>query len=459
MNLNKLLSSFTFRYSLLYIALLSVLVTVVLAVVYAVYSYQTTNEILGAIDREFQALRGSYERAGRDGVDDFLQQRSQEGKFSQFYYLLADSQRDHLVGNLSEWPRLTRYPRGWLSFDVDVLQKDGNDSDAGRNYVGRSAVLPGGERLLVARDYQDVRSYYELIAGLLLRGMLVMVCLGTVGGALVSLSLLRRVELINRSIETIMTGDLSERIPLMRRGGDFDLLVKNLNLMLDRIESLMTGLRQVSDNIAHDLRTPLTRLRNNLAQLQTELGPAGEEKVEGMIEEADNLLATFFALLRIARIESGSGRSHWKDVHLNVLLQDVVELYEPLCAEKGQQIHLSLLGEVRLSADGDLLFQMFSNLVDNAIKYTPAGGVIRLGAARDGRTVSAHVSDSGPGIPVAERAKVLQRFYRGEASRSQLPGNGLGLSLVAAVVKLHNGEIRLEDNRPGLRVFIRIPVV
>lgn len=458
MKLNKLLSSFTFRYSLLYIALLSVSVTVVLAIVYALYSYQTTNDILGAIDREFQALRTSYERGGIKGVDEFLQRRSQEGKFSQFYYLLADSQREHLVGNLSEWPQLTRYPRGWLSFDADVLQEDEGEGDAGRSYVGRSATLPSGDRLLVARDYQDVRSYYELIAGVLLRGLLVMICLGTVGGALVSLSLLKRVELINRSIETIMTGDLSERIPLMRRGGDFDLLVENLNLMLDRIEFLMAGLRQVSDNIAHDLRTPLTRLRNNLAQLQAELGPSGGEAVEGMIEEADNLLATFFALLRIARIESASDRSHWKEVNLNVLLQDVVELYEPLCAEKEQTIHLSLLGEVTLWADGDLLFQMFSNLLDNAIKYTPRGGVIRLGAAKDGRQVSAHVSDNGPGIPADERVKAFQRFYRGEASRSVLPGNGLGLSLVAAVVKLHQGEVRLEDNQPGLRVFIRLPV-
>jgi signal transduction histidine kinase len=457
MKLNKLLSSFTFRYSLVYITVLSVSVTVVLAIVYAFTSYKFTNEILGAIEREFVELRSSYDSGGETGVREFLEERTGQGKLSVYFFMLADNEGNKLVGNLRDWPPLKEYPRGWRSFDIDLLQEDYTVTDSRHNYVGKSVVLADGNRLLVARNYHDIRTYYRLIAGGLIRGMLVIIALGTVGGALVSLSFLKRVESINRSIATIMTGNLSERIEPMRRGGDFDRLVHNLNNMLDRIEFLMVGMKQVSDNIAHDLRTPLTRIRNNLSELQVDLGEQGADRVQALIDEADGLLSTFNALLRIARIESEGDRAAFGEVDLNVLLQDVVELYEPLCSEKGQRLELTILGGLQLWADRDLLFQMVSNLVDNASKYAPEGGVIRVVASRDGGDVRLLVTDNGPGIPELARKKVFQRFYRLEASRSLLPGNGLGLSLVAAVVKLHQGEVRLHDNHPGLRVIIRVP--
>jgi signal transduction histidine kinase len=460
MKLNKLLSSSTFRFSLLYIIALSVVVTIILGIVYAVYSYQFTNEVHRAIDDEFNALLDSYQDGGVAGVDRFLAQRGEQQPGSVFFYLLVDEQQHKLAGTLAEWPQLTRYPLGWLSFDEYLQSSTTADVDyqSPSSFMGRSVVLEDGNRLLVARNYDDVSSYYRLVGGILIRGMIVTICMGAIGGVLVSMLFLRWIEAINRSIDTIMAGDLSERIEVVPGGNEFEVLVKNLNLMLERIESLMAGLKQVSDNIAHDLRTPLTRLRNHLSELEIQGDASADDKVQRLIDEADGILNTFNALLRIARIESNVSRSGFSRVSLNVLLQDVVEFYEPLSADNDQRLELAVAGEISLWADRDLFFQMLANLVDNAIKYTPAGGLVRVSARLVADHVRIEVADNGPGIPEAERSKAFQRFYRLEASRSLLPGNGLGLSLVGAVVKLHQGSIELFDNQPGLRVVVSVPL-
>jgi signal transduction histidine kinase len=458
MNLNKLLASPTFRFNLIYITVLSVTVTVVLSVVYAVYSYQFTNDVHHAIEDEFNALLQSYQQEGEAGFNRFLDRGDQRTGSSVFYYLLVDGEDRKLAGNLSDWPVLTRYPLGWLYFD-EYLQQQGDSGDRGRSsYMGRSALLADGRRLLVARNYDDVASYYRLVGGVLLRGMVVTICLGVIGGAVVSQLFQRRIETINSSIATIMAGDLSERIRVQPSGSEIEQLVNNLNTMLDRIESLMAGLKQVSDNIAHDLRTPLTHLRNHLTELELPGTVGADDKIQALIEEADGILATFNALLRIARIESDSAGCEFCRVDVNLLLKDVVEFYEPLSSGREQQLDLSISGEFELWADRDLIFQMLANLVDNAIKYTPDGGVIRVSAEPAVGSVRIAVADNGPGIPESERDKAFQRFYRLEASRGLLPGNGLGLSLVAAVVNLHRGSIQLVDNDPGLRVLVEMPV-
>ncbi|MEH6552075.1 MAG: HAMP domain-containing sensor histidine kinase [Pseudomonadales bacterium] len=458
--IGRLLSSYTFRYTIAYIVILSLAVFVVLGVVYAINSYQFTNSVTRNIALEWDALLESYEGGGVEGTRSFISQREAQARARTYFYLLLDRDNNKLAGNLDEWPASTRYPAGWLSFELDLLQRDSSllsqDQEA---YVGRWQDLPDGGRLLVARYYEDVVSYYRLVAGILWQGVVVTIVLGTIAGAITTTLWLRRIESINRSIQKIMEGDLSKRIPVMSRGGgDFEELIRNFNNMLDRIESLMHGVRQVSDNIAHDLRTPLTRLRNHLVQLQLGLNDATEEDVDHLIHEADALLITFNALLRIARIESDNQRSGFADTRLSVILEDVVELYEPVASEAGLQLELDTSISPVLWADRDLLFQAVANLVDNAIKYAGEKGHVEVSAKVGVGGIEIIVADDGIGIPLEDRDNVFRRFFRVEASRGVSPGNGLGLSLVAAVVKLHQGYIRLEDNEPGLAVVITLPI-
>lgn len=458
--IGRLLSSYTFRYTIAYIVILSLAVFVVLGVVYAINSYQFTNSVTRNIALEWDSLLESYESGGVEGTRNFISQREAQARARTYFYLLLDRDDNKLAGNLDEWPATTRYPAGWLSFELDLLQRDSSllsqDQEA---YVGRWQDLPDGGRLLVARYYEDVVSYYRLVAGILWQGVVVTIVLGTIAGAITTTLWLRRIESINRSIQKIMEGDLSKRIPVMSRGGgDFEELIRNFNNMLDRIESLMHGVRQVSDNIAHDLRTPLTRLRNHLVQLQLGLNDATEEDVDHLIHEADALLITFNALLRIARIESDNQRAGFADTRLAVILEDVVELYEPVASEAGLELALDTPISPVLWADRDLLFQAVANLVDNAIKYAGQKGHVEVSAKVGVGGIEIIVADDGIGIPPEDRDNVFRRFFRVEASRGVSPGNGLGLSLVAAVVKLHQGYIRLEDNEPGLAVVITLPM-
>jgi signal transduction histidine kinase len=247
-------------------------------------------------------------------------------------------------------------------------------------------------------------------------------------------------------------------------GDEFDQLAAGLNRMLARIESLMAGVRQVSDNIAHDLRTPLTRLRTKLELLRAEVeaalgaAPPASAAAEETIAAAEEMLATFNALLRIARIESGSQRAAFAEVDLAPLARDVAELYEPVAADKGQTLSVAAPRLVPVVGDRDLLFQALSNLVDNAVKYTPESGRVSLTVEPRADRVLVEVADSGPGIPPDLHGEVFRRFFRADDSRST-PGSGLGLSLVQAVVALHGGAIELDDNRPGLRVLVRLPRV
>jgi len=240
-------------------------------------------------------------------------------------------------------------------------------------------------------------------------------------------------------------------------GKEFNVLAFNLNEMLDQIEELMSSIRQVSDNIAHDLRTPLTRLRHQLDQLESQDLAAGSHLgiVANLKREADNLLNIFSALLRITNIESGGSRSLYKAIAIDEMLNDLVELYEPIASEKQQEIQLTTVHKI-LSIDGDLLFQALANIVDNAVKYTPTGGMIKLSMHNEADHLAIHIADNGIGVDELEIPKLTRRFYRVELSRN-MPGNGLGLSLVSAVINMHKGSLRLENNLPGLKVIIQLP--
>lgn len=454
MIVNKVFASFTFRFLSAYVAGLGVAVLIILAIVYLTLSRGYFDELNRSIIDEQEVFSDIYEQQGIEGARAYIDKQMSSYTRNRFFYLVVDKDYRKLVGNLDSWPKYTDYGGGWLSFELDLLELDESGNS---DFVGRSGQLATGEHIIAARLYEDVIENASLVSGALFRSMLVTIVLGTIGGAIVAGMSVKRIDSMNKTIRRIMVGDLSERMQVSNQQGDFRELAYNINRMLDRIQSLMNGVRQVSDNIAHDLRTPLTRLKNHLAELQEEVGDESQDRVRQLIEEADGLLATFNALLRIAQVETGNRRAGFTQLDPRVILLDVVELYEPLALDKSLQLTVDFAEGLSMAGDRDLLFQALANLLDNAIKYTPESGAIHVSLSRKDKVLYITVADSGCGIPLRDKKKAFRRFFRVEASRGEQPGNGLGLSLVMAVIKLHHGEIFLSDNNPGLKVEIELP--
>ncbi|MCP5091952.1 MAG: HAMP domain-containing histidine kinase [Gammaproteobacteria bacterium] len=409
------------------------------------------NQTDATIEAEIVGLAEQYRERGLNGLIGTIKERTVRDPDSSSVYLFASPGYKPLAGNLSAWPDVPLTDEGWLSFEFEDPRAGGRLFHA----RARPFVLDGGLHLLVGRDTREFKATQRLIVRALLWGTAITLALALAGGITMSRSMLRRIEQINQTSREIMAGDLSRRVPANGTTDDFDQLAGNLNAMLDEIEWLMAGIRQVSDNVAHDLRTPLTRLRGRLEQLRIDLEGHGVplEQVDRGIADTDQLLATFGALLRIARIEAGGHRPRLEPVDLAALVQDASELYEALAEEKQIGINRRIAGASLVTGDRDLLFQAVTNLTDNAVKYTPDGGEISLEVNQAGNLVTVTVADNGPGIPAEERDKVLQRFYRLEPSRGT-PGSGLGLSLVAVVAKIHQATLTFEDNAPGLRATL-----
>jgi signal transduction histidine kinase len=330
-----------------------------------------------------------------------------------------------------------------------------NDIDA--PFLGMAHRLPTGEVLLVARDMRDVQGFRATLLSSLLSAGAVALLLALIGATITGMGALDRIDRVTRAIERIIGGSLSERLPSDGRGGDLDRLIQVVNRMLDEIERLMHEVKGVTENIAHDLRTPLTRLLAGLERVRRRGATVAEYEaaVDETIVEAKEILSTFSALLRIAEVESGARRAGFSSLDLNTVAADVVELYEPVAEGKGISLWLAAAGETSAEVIGDsnLLFEALSNLVDNAIKYSGSGSrvVVRV-LATEGR-LGVEVSDTGDGIPEAEREAVLRRYHRVDRSRTA-PGSGLGLSLVAAVAKLHELHLAIEDGSPGCRITL-----
>ncbi len=453
---HTLFASSTFRLAMVYMILFASSVLVLLGFIYwsTVGFMSAQND--ATIEAEITGLAEQYRERGLNGLVEIISERVKRDPDSSSVYLFASRQRTPLAGNLSAWPDTEPDADGWLNFEFSDPRANGRIVHA----RARPFVLQGGLHLLVGRDTRALKATQQLIIRALLWGLAITFGLALVGGIVMSRGMLRRIESINQASRAIMAGDMSRRITLQGNSDELDQLAGNLNAMLDEIERLMEGIRQVSDNIAHDLRTPLTRLRNRLEQLDSDLQDNNEllPSVSHCIADADQLLATFAALLRIARIESGQHRKGFASLDLSTLVSDAAELYQAVAEERQQVFDLKGFNSVTVDGDRDLLFQAVANLMDNAVKYTPTGGSITIALEDNGDTVDIIVNDSGPGIPEAQRDHVGQRFYRLEHSRST-PGNGLGLSLVKAVVQLHQGQLLLEDNVPGLRVIIRLPQI
>ncbi len=448
MQTKSLFRSSPFRLAVAYAALFAVSALLLLSFIYwstAGYMLRQADE---TIEAEIAGLAERYGAAGLRGLTSLIEDRLSRQPPGSSLYLVADAGYRPRVGNLSAWPQVDADVDGWLDFRLDTRQ--GEPVHWARAKPFR---LRGGFHLLAGRDMYELELARATIVRTIAWGLVLTVVLALAGGTLVARGRIRRVGVINAAIGDVMAGDLTRRIPDDPTGDDIEQLADNLNRMLEELEAQVDAVRRVSDNIAHDLRTPLARLRNRLELLRQGETAERRETAEQAVVEADGLLTTFNALLRIARIESGRRRQGFARVDLAGLVDDVAELYAPLLDEAGLDLRVDHEPGLEVGGDRDLLFQAVANLVDNALKHVPSGGRVTLSTSPQADGIGLTVADDGPGIPEAERERVLERFYRLDSSRSK-PGAGLGLSLVAAVAKHHEARLELGDHFPGLRVTL-----
>jgi signal transduction histidine kinase len=444
--------SSTFRLSLFYVLLFFLSVGALLIFVYVRTIATIDNQTDLATKADAAALIQDYTAQGIAGLIEAVEDRVAPDRVGDGLYLLEDEDGAPLAGNIHNWPAAEPDSGGWIAF---AIERDNGPHQA----RGQAYALKDGSRLLVARDLHARLDFQGLMRDALYYALGLTLVLGLGGGLLISRWMLNRLGAINRAAERIMAGDLSHRIATSGSNDEFDRLSDTLNAMLEEIRRLMTGMRTVTDNIAHDLRSPLTRMRGRLEMLLQEsaASPDWRRAVERTIVDADQLLATFTALLSIADAESGSARATMAPVDLGALATDIAELYGPVAEER--EILLSCTAvPAMVMGNRQLLFQATANLVDNALKHTPPAGSIAISAIAGPTESRLIVSDTGPGIPEADRARVLEPFVRLDSSRST-PGSGLGLALVAAIARLHGARISLGDNAPGLVATLSFPMV
>lgn len=448
----SVLKSGTFRFALLFAAIFAVGSLLVLITVQQQIESYATAATEGSLRNEARILAAEYDALGITGLADAIARHSHTGKDPQFRYRLVDGAGRLIAGDLP--PTVKLHGLGTLQVrEVDVAVR----GEAMETFRTLGTPLPQDLHLVVGTDTFDVRALMERLRTFTLACGLGITLFALVGGYFVGSLFVRRLHSVNTSVNRIMSGALDERLPAIGMGPEFNELSHNLNHMLDRMQGLMEGLRQVSTDIAHDLRTPLTRLRQQLEALRGQKTvDAYDVGIDAALEQTDEILAIFRALLRIGSLESGAGRGRLTAVDLSEIVERVSAAYEPVVEDAGKHLRVQIEPSLHVRGDGELLAQMFTNLVENALIHTPEGTTLTMAVSRSSGAIIAEVADDGPGIPKDEREKVLVRFYRLDASRST-PGSGLGLSLVHAIATLHAAELTLEDNNPGLRIHFRFP--
>jgi signal transduction histidine kinase len=452
--LTKTIRSTTFKLALASIAIFGTIVVAFLIYVYSSTLTHVQSEFDRSIIVERHLLEKSFQRGGRAGLAAEIQRRLSDSALADRIYLLADASFDVLAGNLKSWPTEFRAPPA-----KSPKLEEWSDGENRRRVRVSVSALPNGDRLLLGRRLDIIDAFHADIRNALI-ATLIFIFLLTAGASIaVTRRTIGRIESINATSRAIMESDLKKRIPLRGTDDEWDQVAGNLNSMLDRIERLMGELRQATDNVAHDLRTPLTRIRGRLerAYYQLREDDCHHRLIGDTIADLDVVLRVFASLTRISQIETNIQRSAFRTVNLFEVAERAAELYEAGAEERCMR--LRLIGDRALSVmgDPDLLFDAISNLLDNAIKHGRGDGEVTIETVHmNGRHVIC-VADNGPGIPASEYPDVLKRFYRLERSR-QTPGNGLGLSLVAAVANIHGAKIEMSDNSPGLRVQLSFPV-
>ncbi len=457
--LGRLIRTTAFKLSLVYLVVFSGLTLFLTAYISNNTAELLDSQISETIDSEINSLSDQYERGGLRQLVSAVDLRSRRPGAS--LYLVADSSGRTVVGNVADPPLSIL---GLSNGDTTSVTYQRLDGDTSRSYeaIVRVFALPGGFKLLVGRDISEIGQLRSLIFEASRYAIIVIVVTGFVSWFFVGRSVLKRVENMAETSRRLMSGDLTHRLAVKGSNDEFDNLALSLNEMLDRIEALMTGLQEVSDNIAHDLKTPLNRLRGRLEETLRRGGEVEEyrEAITSAMEEADSLIRIFDALLKIARMEAGSSGDSFEQLDAADILDEIVELYEPVLEDVGGRLTLETTRPLPLKGNRTLLSQALSNLIDNAIKYGRheggEGPTIKLTGTIKGDDLCLIVTDDGPGIAEGDRQKALSRFGRLDAARSR-QGSGLGLSLVVAVAHLHGGRVTLGDAEPGLKASLFLP--
>jgi signal transduction histidine kinase len=463
----KLWRSTAFRLTMAYMVIFAIFAMFVLGYVAWNARRLIDDQIRSTIDAEISGLSEQHRMGGLRRLIATVDQRARAPGAS--LYLVVTPLGEKLAGNVDTLPPGILDTPG--EFEAPYARAGAGDGDGEREMhraLIRVYMLPAGFRLLVGRDLEERGRLRHVIRRAGGWSLALVLALGCIGGVIVARRVLARVDGMADTARTIMDGDLQGRLRVAGTGDEFDRLALNLNAMLDRIGELMTGLRHVSDNIAHDLKTPLTRLRNRAEQALRTASTKEEMRMalDGIIEEADNLIRVFNALLMIARLEAGQIRETMEEIDVSAVVEGVGELYEPAAEDAGLSLVTAITPGLMATGNRELIGQAVSNLIDNAIKYgrpaaKDASGAgapsILLTVEAVGDRVLISVADQGPGIPAEDRARVLERFVRLDGSRSA-PGFGLGLALVAGVARLHHGELVLDDARPGLKITLSLPM-
>lgn len=451
---DNFLRSTSFRLLAWYATIFGASVAILFFIVYWIALAALDQQLFDSVEREKEVLGELYRGGGPDRLVRAIQLRVADLRPPRRYYLLQNAAGERIAGNLFPMKPV----EGTMKLPISALypNRDSKKDELADVYpvVVSGTFLDNGEFLLVGENHYRAQKAREAIVRAFGWGMAIMVLLAAAGGAALGAGFLRRIEEVNRTTRSIMDGDLSQRVPTRSGGDEMDQLAFNLNAMLDRIQALMESLKQVSDDIAHDLRTPLSRLRHRLEVAREKAGADGEPVIEQSIAELDAILETFSALLRIGQIESGARRAAFSSVNLEQIVSAVVEAYVPVAEDHGQSLCAVVSSTPMIHGDRELLTQMVANLIENAISHCAAGVAITATLGTDGDAPVLCIADTGSGIPAAERSKVLRRFYRLETSRTT-PGSGLGLALVRAVAEMHGAAVDLADNQPGLRVTVR----
>ncbi len=449
MRLPELLRSHSFRLALLYTALFGLSIGVLLAVIYVLAGQYVKSHVDEFVSSELELFEADYGVDGAEGVLGLVRSRNQSDRNNHWIYLYQNGDGAYLAGDQLRWPGIQPGLDGFFTLP-------------GRLHSGavraREAHFADGSRLLVGLNDYEVGEMRSALARAMGVGVGAMLLLAIGGGVLVTMASRRQIESINRVTHEIMAGDLRRRVPASSSRDEFGALGRNINAMLDRIGELMLAVRGITDNIAHDLRMPLARLRSLLERARDCDDIDEQPKVlSRCLDEVDSILATFGAMLRITNVESGILRDSFVDVDLSAIARDAEQLFEPMFVADNRKLIAHIDDAVSVRGNRDLLFQALANLLDNAVKFTPPGSIIQILLARHGDQAELCVADDGPGVPVELRERVFQRLFRGDPARST-PGSGLGLSLVRAVALLHDGICRIDDNRPGARVLLGLPL-